>query len=183
MARHVPTMLVTILLALLAIPLMAIAAALVTFNTPQGRYVLEVTTEWITRGTVRLEGLAGRFPDRLRLRRLSIRDGHGTWMFADDVALDWSPLELLQGRARVERLTAARIETQRSPSYPVSHTRQSQSTSTPFELPFTLQLDHLTLPQVDLAATLAGTATALRIEGGGSFRSLRQAGLELRAQR
>jgi translocation and assembly module TamB len=181
MRRRVPAVLVTILLALLALPLMLIGAALVTFNTPQGRYVLEVATEWVSGGTVRLEALSGRFPDRLRLHRLSIRDAHGAWLIAQDIALDWSPLELLQGRARVERLTATRIEMQRSPYYPVRHAHRSQPTG-PFELPFTVQLDRLTLPRVDLGAALAGSATVLRIDGGGSFRSLRQAALELQAQ-
>lgn len=183
MRRRVPTVLVTILVALLAVPLMLLAAAFVTFNTPQGRYVLEVATEWVSGGTVRLEGLSGRFPDRLRLRRLSIRDPHGAWMTADDIALDWSPRELLQRRTRIEQLTATRVELRRAPDYPVRRTRPRRQQQTPFELPFTVQLDRFTLPQVDLAAALAGNATALRIEGGGSFRSLRQAALEARAQR
>src|SRR5579862_3108172 len=185
MARHVPTMLVTILLALLAIPLMAIAAALVTFNTPQGRYVLEVATEWVTRGTVRLEGLAGRFPDRLRLARLSIRDDRGAWLVADAVAADWSPLQFLHGRLRVERLTAQRVALLRPASYSSSHRRRQQApqTETQFELPFTIEVDRFTLPEVDLAASLAGKATALDIEGGGFYRSLQQAALQVRAQR
>lgn len=183
MRRRVPTLLITILLALLAVPLMLVAAAFVTFNTPQGRYVLAVATEWVSGGVVRLEGLSGRFPDRLRLHRLAIRDAGGAWLIADDLALDWSPLVLLQGRARIERLTATRVAIERAPHYPVRHARRSSQPQTPFELPFTIELDRLMLPQVELAAALAGNATALRIEGGGSFRSLRQAALQLRAQR
>ena len=183
MSRRVPTVLVTILVALLVVPLMLIAAAFVTFNTPQGRYMLEVATEWASGGTVRLEGLAGRFPDRLRLRRLAIRDAHGAWLVGDDLTADWSPLELFHGRLHVERLTAARVEMRRSPSYSTRRAHPRQQRETPFELPFTIQLDRGTLPQVDLAAALAGSATALRIDGGGSLRSLRQASLELKAQR
>ncbi len=183
MRRRTATVLLTILGALLALPLMLIAAAFVTFNTPQGRYVLEVATEWVTGGTVRLEGLSGRFPDRLRLRRLSIRDAQGAWLVANDIALDWSPLELFHRRARIERLTATRIEMRRAPSYPATHHYRRQQQETPFDLPFTVQLDRCTLPEVDLAAALAGSATALRLEGGGSFRSLRQAALEVRASR
>ena len=36
-------------------------------------------------------GLHGRFPDRLRLQHLEVRDANGAWLLADDVALDWSP--------------------------------------------------------------------------------------------
>lgn len=181
--RRVPIMLATLVLALLALPLMAIAAAMVTFNTPQGRYVLEVAIEWASSGTVRLQGLAGRFPDRLRLRRLSIRDAHGPWLVADAVALDWSPLQLIHDRARIERLTAARVAVLRAPSYRTRPRRREPQSNRPFELPLTVQVDRFTLPQVDLAAALAGNETALELEGGGSFRSLRQAALQLRGQR
>ena len=183
MRRRVPTVLVTILVALLAIPAMLIAAAFVTFNTPQGRYVLEVVTEWASGGIVRLDGLAGRFPDHLRLRRLALRDARGAWLVGDDLTADWSPLELFHGRLHVERLTAERVEMRRAPSYSTrrTHPRRQQQPSS--ELPFTIQLDHGTLPQVDLAAALAGTATALRLDGGGSYRSLEQTSVEFKAQR
>ncbi len=130
-----------------AVPLMAIAAGLVSFNTPQGRLLIMAGTEWLTHGDVRLRGLTGRFPDRLRLSSLSIADPNGPWMLADDLALDWSPMQLLHGRAQVELATARRIQMLRRPQYPPKPPRPHRS---PLRLPFTVQLDRLALPDVQL---------------------------------
>ena len=59
---------------LLSLPLWLCAALLVLGNTDRGRRLIEHGTERLTDGGVVLQGLAGRFPDRLRLSRLELRD-------------------------------------------------------------------------------------------------------------
>jgi translocation and assembly module TamB len=170
-----------VLVLVTGLALLAVAAALVSFNTPQGRFLIEAVTEWATHGGVRLRGLAGRFPDHLRLGQLTISDPQGAWLRADGVILDWSPLQLIKGRLLIERATAQAIEVLRRPHYPARSARPS--TGSPFRLPFTIQADRLDLPYVHLSAALAGHPVAARIEGNGSFRSLEEASLQLRAQR
>ena len=63
------------LLALAALPVLLLLAA----NTPPGRNMLARLIPRLTGDTVRLEGLAGRFPDALRVAHLALRDPQGDY--------------------------------------------------------------------------------------------------------
>src|ERR1019366_6416715 len=102
---------------LLGLPLLLCAVLLLLANTDRGRRMIESTTERLTGGTVLLQGLAGRFPDQLRLARLQLRDPQGVWLQADDVQLDWTPLPLLHRHVRAALLQAARVAIERAPAY------------------------------------------------------------------
>ena len=81
---------------------------LVVVNTPPGRQAIEWLTPRLTGDTVRLAGIAGRFPDALRVARVELRDPQGDYATVEDLALDWSPLQLLHRRIVIDRLEAAR---------------------------------------------------------------------------
>jgi translocation and assembly module TamB len=184
--RRALKVVMVVVVVLIALPLMAIAAALVSFNTPPGRAVIEIATKWLTHDIVRLSGLAGRFPDRLRLARLSITDPQGTWLVADGVAVEWSPVQLLHGRVQIEHATAARIAVLRRPAYAVHHSASPPAprSQRPLgSLPLTIELDRVDFPRIDLYPVLAGSTVALRLQGQGRYRSLEQAALQFSAQR
>jgi translocation and assembly module TamB len=86
---------------LLSLPILLCAALLVLANTDRGRRLIEHYTEQLTDGQVLLQGLAGRFPDRLRLARLELRDPQGLWLTAEQVQLNWWPLPLIRRHGRV----------------------------------------------------------------------------------
>ena len=61
-------------------------------NTDAGRAALEKLTYRLTRGQVKISGLAGSFPHHLVIERLQLSDALGPWLTAEHIALDWSPL-------------------------------------------------------------------------------------------
>ena len=77
---------------------------------------IEWLTPRVTGDTVRLAGIAGRFPDALRVARVELRDPQGAYATVEDLALDWSPLQLLHRRIVIDRLEAARVEAMRMPA-------------------------------------------------------------------
>ena len=89
---------------LVLIPVFALLAAVLLLNLDPGRRLVERLAGQLTAGQVRIAGLAGRFPDALRLRHAEVSDAQGVWLTLDDVALDWSPLALLHREARVDLL-------------------------------------------------------------------------------
>jgi translocation and assembly module TamB len=141
---------------LAALPVLLLVAA----NTPQGHRGIAWLTPRLTADTVRLAGISGRFPDALRLARLELRDAHGAYATVEDVALDWSPLQLLHRRLVIDRLEAAHIEAMRSPI---------GSSSGGSDLPMPVILHELRVARLDVAAALAGTAAAVTLDGSGEL--------------
>jgi translocation and assembly module TamB len=161
----------------IALPLALLCAVLIIANLDGGRRLLERTTDRLSGGTVRLQALAGRFPDHLQLAHLTLADAQGIWLQADDIRLDSSPLALLHKEARVELLHVGRLEVARAPQYAAS---QSKSGGLWLR---ELRLDRLDLSRVELGAPLAGEAVALRVTGNARAYSLQEASVQLSAQR
>src|ERR1700733_736683 len=149
--------LIAVAAGLLALPIVLCAALLVLGNTDYGRRLIERSTARLTDGGVMLQGLAGRFPDRLRLSRLELRDPQGLWLTADELQLDWWPLPLIRRHARVDLLQLARLHIERAPAYPP---RNPPSPSSGLWLQ-RLRVDNLDIQRLELGAPLAGNAGAL----------------------
>jgi translocation and assembly module TamB len=164
---------------LLSLPLLLVTVLLAVCNTDGGRRLIERSTERLTDGGVVLQGLAGRFPDRLRLARLELRDPQGLWLEADELQLNWWPLPLIRRHARVDLLQVARVHIERAPAYPP---RNPSSPSSGLWL-HRLRVDNLDIQRLELGAPLAGNTVALRLLGGASITSWQQASGQLTAQR
>lgn len=67
-------------------------------------------------GRIQLDGVHGVWLGALRAEHLSIADEQGVWVEADDVALDWRPLDLVFGTLRIESAHAASITMSRNPT-------------------------------------------------------------------
>lgn len=146
-----------------ALPLLLVGLVLVLGNTAPGRRLIEQQTERLSGGTVVLAGLAGRFPDRLRLAHAELRDAAGAWLTIDGLALDWSPLLLLAGEARVEQLVAAHIALPRLAA-PAPAGRPASGGGA-FRLPVSVTLRAVSIARLDLGAPLAGAPAVLRLSG------------------
>ena len=116
----------------------------------------------MTGDTVRLAGIAGRFPDALRVARVELRDPQGAYATVEDLALDWSPLQLLHRRIVIDRLEAARIEAIRMPT---------GSSSGSAGLPMPVILRELRVARLDVGPALAGAAVAVALDGSGELAS------------
>src|SRR6185312_12453963 len=106
-----------VLLALVLLAILCAGALVGIGNTDMGRRAIERLTAQVTHGMVQLQGLAGRFPDRLRVATVNLEDAQGTWLSARTVAVDWSPWRLASGEITVHSLTAGQVRWLRSPRY------------------------------------------------------------------
>ena len=68
-----------VVIVLLALPVLAVIVILIGANTGPGRRLIETETASLTGGVVRIEGLAGRFPDALRAEQIQVSDANGAW--------------------------------------------------------------------------------------------------------
>ncbi len=164
---------------LLSLPILLCAALLVLANTNRGQRLIEHYTAQLSGGGVLLQGLAGRFPGRLYLARLELRDPKGLWLTAEQVQLDWWPLPLLRGHIRADMLQAARIAIDRAPAYTPSNPPNPSSSLWLRRV----RVDRLDVPRLELGAPLVGKAVALRVQGGVSITSWKKASGQLTAQR
>ena len=161
---------------LIGLPLLAATLGLFAANTQLGREWIEQTVSALTAGDITLTGFDGHFPDAMRLRRLELRDGEGVWLAMDELALDWSPMRLLAGTAKIDRLEAEHITLNRLP--PSSTEEESSST-----LPVGVNLRRLHVGRLDLAEPVAGKAASLAIDGNANLSSLEQGEADLSIKR
>ena len=144
---------------LIAVPILAIAIGLLAANTDPGRRLIERSVAQLTGGTVRIEGLSGRFPDNLRIARIDIADPSGPYGRILDASLQWAPTRLLSGRVDVALLEAKQVDLSRLPA------STAPSGGGPAFPPLRLALARLHIPRLNLGASVLGHATGLEIDG------------------
>jgi translocation and assembly module TamB len=162
----------------IGLPLLGLAIVIIGANTDTGRHLLSRIVADVTGGMVAIDGLSGTFPDALRAKRIVVSDPRGAWLTIDETRFDWSPLRLIRGEFRVDRLVAARIAVARLPE-PAG----ASASGTGGELPVAVAVDDLHIDRLELAAPAAGIAAALRVAGNGSIASTEQGRFALEADR
>lgn len=163
--------------AVLGAVIVLVILALVGANTPLGHRLLAAAAAKFSDGEITLGDIGGRFPDKLAVGTITLRDNDGIWATADGARLDWSPLALLRGDLHVMRLEAARIALQRLPQQTAS------SSSTDTLPPLQIDLDRLLVQQLELAPAVAGSAATLRLAGNAHILSLQRGSIALDAER
>ena len=164
--RRLRKILLWLLAALIAIPVVAVAALFAALNTSAGQDFAASEITSLTGRTIVLGGLSGRFPDHLRLAHLEVNDVKGPYLTADDVALDWSPLALVGKQALVHNLTARTLSFARLPeSDPNAPQAPANPNAKPFQLPVEVTVEHLAVPQATLGAPLLGAPAIASLEG------------------
>ena len=121
-------------------------------------------TSRLTGDTVRIAGLSGRFPDALRVGHVALRDPEGDYTTITNLALDWSPLELVHRRVVIDRLAADDVDVMRVPG--------GQSSGGSISLPVPVTLRELQVDRLEVGAAVAGTAAAVAVSGSGEANSL-----------
>ncbi len=150
----------------LALIVLLLVVILVGANTGAGRRLIERQATSLTGGLVGIEGLGGRFPDALTVRRITVNDTEGPWLAIDRLALDWSPLRLLTGTVHVELASAGLIDAMRLP-VPAPNAKPAPPTrpGTRSGLHLGILIDRLRVDRLAVAAPIAGTAVAATIDG------------------
>lgn len=95
------------------IAVLVVALGLLGLNTPAG---FALIGQLAALGHVTIEGLDGRFPDRLTARRFAVADADGTWLEATGVVFDWAPSALLRATLRVDEVGAETLTVRRFPA-------------------------------------------------------------------
>lgn len=168
--------LLLILGVLIGLPVLAVIAVLIAANTGPGQAFIASHVGALTGGLVTVSGLSGTVPQSLRIRRIRIADTRGVWLTVEDAALNWSPLDLLGGRAHVNSLTAARVAVARLPvSQPAARP------SPPFQLPLPVDVDHAHVDRIEVGAPVIGTAAAVEADASAHLQRLFQGRAELAA--
>lgn len=139
--------------------------------------------------TVRLEGLSGFVPGAMDVARLELADDAGTWLTAEQVTLDWSPLALLRGTLRVKLLRAGNLIIERPPAGapaeapPPTPPADGAPLEVP-QLPLGLELEALSVERLTLGAGMVGTPLSWKVAGQARLHGLDEDnGITLRADR
>ena len=156
---------------LVGVPLIVLATA----NTGPGRRAIEFLANWGSGGSVRIVGLAGRFPDALHAERLELRDKIGAFAVIQDAALDWSPTRLIHGVLAVNALNVGTLALDR---LPVSEAASSNSA---LVLPLPVIVTQLHIGRLALAAPVAGADTVATVDGSAALTSMTAGRLHLEA--
>jgi translocation and assembly module TamB len=154
-----------ILLALLLLPVLAVAGLAVFLNTSTGRHFAEDEINRLAAPGVRIAGLAGHFPADIKLADLSLADRNGTWLTGKGLELRWRPLQLLRGDVAIDVLTADTLAIAREP---VSSGKSGDTgTNLP---PLHAEIGRLKIGTLSLSPELAGEAVMLHVTGAGKLR-------------
>ena len=114
---------------------------------------------------IRLGEIDGALSSDVRLSQITIADREGVWLTVENVHLVWSRLALLRGRLDVDLLEADSITIERPP---IAGENNEPIDDTPFtlpDLPVTILLDRLSVPEVSIAEGIIGPAAELGIDG------------------
>ena len=163
-----------------AVPILVAALVVAIANTDPGRRMVERVVAQASGGEVLLEGLAGRFPDRLHVARIELRDREGTWAVASDLALDWSPTRLLRLQAHVAHIELASLALHRPP---LSDDEPAAERKEPTRLPLRIDVDALRIATLELAPSIAGVASEVHVRAAAHFVSASQFDLALDVER
>ncbi len=166
-------------MALIGVLVVAVAVILIGANTGPGRRFIESEIASLTGGMVDIKGLAGRFPDNLRVHQIQVSDAKGPYVTITDLAIDWSPLKLLQRTALIDRLQADQLEFSR---LPVSESKKTSSGGS-FDLPVQVDLRHLHIAKAIIGAPVAGTAASLALDGSADLKTMTDGTIQLDARR
>ncbi len=166
-----------IVAAAIGLPALLLVLLFAALNTAPGQREAAALINRLAGADVTLAGLHGRFPDRLRVERIALRDREGSYATLTDVALDWSAWRLLSGVAAINRLSAAEMSLARLPVASAGAATPSQSSSP--SLPVRVDLAALRIDRLDLGAPVIGVAATVAVAGSAHLTSLEAGRAEL----
>jgi translocation and assembly module TamB len=115
--------------------------------------------------TVIVEGFAGALSSEATVDLLTIADGEGVWLRAEDLTLTWTRTALLRGALEVDALTAGRLEIIRPP---IADPSLPAPEATPFslpELPVSVRVGEFRIDTLVLGEALLGDPLEATISG------------------
>ncbi|NKL76178.1 translocation/assembly module TamB domain-containing protein [Rhizobium leguminosarum] len=146
--------------------LAVVALAIFGFTSFGARIVTEKIASTLSNRdmTIEVREPQGLLTGGLRAAEISLSDTRGVFAEIHGVAIDWNPLALLTGTFHAKRFEIEAINVLRKPVRTLP-SRPEAENSGGFSLPIKVDVDRIALPDIKLAAPLAGRAFALAAEG------------------
>ena len=114
---------------------------------------------------IRLRGVEGLLASNAKVAEITIADREGVWLTISEASILWSRLALLEGRVKIDEMVAGRIELARAPlPEEKAVTPEAQPLAMP-DLPLSVEIGKLAVPEVILGEPLLGIAATLSVEG------------------
>ena len=110
---------------------------------------------------LRIEGARGLLQGDFRIDRITVADTEGPFAEANDVAIDWSPFNLLTAEFDAERIAVAHIDVARAPV----RTMESAPSEGAFSLPVEIDIRKLDLPRLSLGTDILGRSAEIALTG------------------
>lgn len=108
---------------------------------------------------LRIDGARGLLAGDFRIDKVTVADTRGTFVEVRDVAIDWSPWDLLTAEFDAERIAAASIRLDRPPV----QTIESAPSDGSFNLPVEIDIRRLDLPSLSLGKDILGRSTEIAL--------------------
>ncbi|MBW9114446.1 translocation/assembly module TamB domain-containing protein [Rhizobium cauense] len=148
--------------------LLAIAIGVFGFTSFGARIVTDRVASSLSNRdmTIRVENPEGLLTGGLRASQIVLSDTKGIFAQVDGLAINWNPLALLTGRFHARSVETAAIHILRQPvrTLPSRPAAEGEGEGG-FSLPVTIDIDRISLPEINLAQSLIGRAFSLAADG------------------
>ena len=134
----------------------------VFLQTPPGQRTL---AGLVSGKSLQVSGIGGFFPTDLHVAQVELVDGQGPWLRVENARLRWSFTSLLEGRVRVDMLSASLVDVLR-PALP-DKSEQPAKTGGSFSLPVGVDVQALSIDTLHLAAAVAEVESRWAVHGDG----------------
>jgi translocation and assembly module TamB len=109
-----------------------------------------------------ISGTSPLLSSQFSVDRITISDSQGVYASIEDLALDWTPRDLIRKRFTADRISARQVTVSREP---LPSTEPAQETDEPFSLPVEIDIATIDLPSIGIGAALAERDFALAAQG------------------
>ncbi|WP_306913427.1 translocation/assembly module TamB domain-containing protein [Rhizobium mesoamericanum] len=148
--------------------LLAIAIGVFGFTSFGARIVTDRVASSLSNRdmTITVQDPGGLLTGGLRASQIVLSDTRGVFARIDGLAVSWNPLALLTGRFHARSVEATAIHVMRQPvrTLPSRQTAAGER-DTGFLLPIKIDIDKISLPEINLAQPLIGRAFSLAADG------------------
>ncbi|MCJ8240011.1 translocation/assembly module TamB domain-containing protein [Peteryoungia algae] len=111
---------------------------------------------------ITLSGTGPLLSSEFFVERITVSDAQGVYASIEDLALDWTPRDLIRKRFTAERISARQVTVSRPP---LQSTEPEPETDEPFSLPVEIDIATINLPSINIGAALAERDFALSAQG------------------
>ena len=111
---------------------------------------------------ITLSGTGPLLSSEFSVERITVSDSQGVYASIEDLALDWTPRDLIRKRFTAERISARQVTVSRPP---LPSAEPEPETDEPFSLPVEIDIATISLPSIKIGAALAERDFALSAQG------------------